>query len=107
MNNITKICVLLSVSLCAYSQECSNCCEGYGGIAYNDSSSGRYVCRNGYFSNCYGTRHAVMDMQKFKGCCIWEGGIEKITLKGEVICRDGHVSEICTLQNPNQTAAVY
>jgi hypothetical protein len=48
-----------------------------------------------------------MDMQKFQGCCIWEGGIEKITLKGEVICRDGHVSEICTLQNPHETAAVY
>lgn len=78
------------------SDSCPQCCAGYGGIRYNDSSSGRFVCNNGYFSQCYGTRHAIMDLQKLKGCCLWEGGILKITYKNQVICRDGHVSEVCT-----------
>ena len=100
MRQISKVglisCVLwLSGSAMA---DCGpRCCEGYGGILYNDSSMGRFVCRNGYISNCYSTRHAVMDMQKFRGCCVWEGGIEKITMKGEVVCRDGHISEICSI----------
>jgi hypothetical protein len=78
------------------SDDCPQCCAGYGGIRYNDSSSGRFVCGNGYFSQCYSTRHAIMDLQKLKGCCLWEGGILKITFKGQVICRDGHVSEVCS-----------
>lgn len=98
MKNIQKISMfsgLLLISNLIIANPC--CCEGYGGILYNDSSMGRFVCRNGYISNCYSTRHAVMDMQKFKGCCMWEGGIEKITMKGEVVCRDGHISEVCSI----------
>lgn len=100
--------ILFFISTYGYAyDECAQCCVGYGGINYADSSSGRYVCNNGYVSQCYSTRHAIMDMQKFKGCCIWEGGILKITMKGEVICRDGHVSELCTQANAKDAVAVY
>jgi len=81
---------------------CSHC-----GILYNDSSSGRFVLRDGYYSQCYSTRHAVMDLQKFKGCCMWHGGVEKINNKGQVICRDQSIAELCTLQNPKQSVAVF
>jgi hypothetical protein len=48
-----------------------------------------------------------MDLQKLKGCCLWNGGVFKIGLKGLVICRDGNVSEICSLQAPEQRVAAF
>lgn len=107
--NIRRIAFfLIFFSSCTFAyDECAQCCVGYGGISYADSSSGRYVCNNGYVSQCYSTRHAVMDLQKFKGCCIWEGGVLKITMKGEVICRDGHVSELCTAANAPENVSFY
>jgi hypothetical protein len=79
----------------------NSCCSGgAGGVSYCDSSSGRFVCKNGDYSACYCTRHAVMDLQKLAGCCMWQGGIRKIDSFGVVICNSGDVSEICSLQNP-------
>jgi len=97
---ITRFIILMLLTLQSYADS-SCCCQGYGGISYADSSMGRYVCRNGYISQCYSTRHAIMDLQKLKGCCLWEGGVEKITIKGEVVCRDGNVSEPCTIERQN------
>ena len=77
-------------------QECDNCCDKKGGIRYCDSSGGRYVCNNGDYSACYCTSHAVMDMQKFVGCCMWQGGVMKVTPKGIVVCRNGSWSEMCS-----------
>jgi hypothetical protein len=48
-----------------------------------------------------------MNLQKFKGCCMWQGGVDKITLKGGVQCNDGSTSEICTLQLPHEKGAIY
>ena len=79
--------------------DCDNCCDKKGGIHYCDSSAGRYVCHNGDFSACYCTRRAVMDMQKFVGCCLWQGGVLKTTDKGFVVCRNGSFSEICSMRN--------
>ena len=87
----------------AYSQ----CCDQMSGIRYCDSSAGRYVCGNGDYSSCYCTRHAIMDLQKFMGCCMWQGGVAKIDDKGHVLCNDGTSSEICALQIPHDTIAVY
>jgi hypothetical protein len=76
-----------------------NCCGSMGGISYCDSSAGRYVCNNGYYSACYCTRHAVMDLQKIQGCCLWQGGVLTIDdATGAVVCNNGGISEICSLQ---------
>ncbi|MCX7114420.1 MAG: hypothetical protein NTW08_00670 [Gammaproteobacteria bacterium] len=80
--------------------KCSNnrdaCCNGMGGVSYCDSSAGRKVCNNGFYSSCYCTRHAVMDMQHPQGCCLWQGGVKAITDQQIVICRDGGYSEQCS-----------
>lgn len=77
----------------------NSCCSGMGGISYCDSSAGRYVCQNGYFSSCYCTRHAVMDIKYLEGCCLWQGGVATTTINGVVVCRDGTLSEECSIQN--------
>ena len=76
-------------------------------ISYCDATNGRYVLDNGDFSAEYCTRRAVMDMQKFQGCCMWRGGVASITLKGQVNCNDGSVSEMCTKQGPQEKATVF
>lgn len=79
--------------------DCNLCCANKGGIKYSDSSAGRYVCNNGDYSVCYSTIHAVMDLQKFEGCCMWKGGVLKTNSAGLIVCRDGSYSEICSLKN--------
>lgn len=81
--------------------ECDNCCEKMGGIKYCDSSGGRYVCNNGSYSTCYCTRHAIMNLQKLEGCCLWQGGVLKRTKEGLVICRNGSFSELCSIKYTN------
>ena len=91
-----KILIYLLVSFCYASIanascedcQCDNCCGQMGGIQYCDSSAGRYVCNNGDYSTCYCTIHAIMDLQKLQGCCLWEGGVAKVTENGVVMCRD-------------------
>ncbi|WP_242602074.1 hypothetical protein [Legionella yabuuchiae] len=85
---------------------CPECCEGMGGVHYCDSSAGRFVCRNGDYSTCYCDRHAVMDLHKIMGCCLWQGGVLKKDETGLVICNNGAVSEICTRQNILDAAQV-
>lgn len=83
--------------------EKASCCEDMGGISYCDSSAGRYVCNNGYFSSCYCTRHAVMDLQDVQGCCLYHGGVlPRISTYGIVMCRDGTIAELCSIQTVNQ-----
>lgn len=79
---------------------CADCCSAMGGIHYCDSSAGRFVCKNGYYSSCYCTRHAVMDLQKIQGCCLWQGGVMASDEVGLVVCNNGGISEICSLQEP-------
>jgi hypothetical protein len=101
--NLIKIClltILLIVTSGAYSAN-SDCCHGMDGIHYCDSSAGRFVCKNGYYSSCYCTRRAVMDLQLFKGCCMWQGGVLAADT-GIVVCNNGSVSEACSLQTPNK-----
>lgn len=86
--------------------KCDLCCGGMGGIQYCDSSAGRYVCNNGFYSSCYCDRHAVMDIQNVQGCCIWQGGILNMdTDSGVVICNNGSISEICTIQSAPESVA--
>ncbi len=86
---------------------CQDCCSHMGGIQYCDSSAGRFVCKNGYYSACYCTRHAVMDLQRVQGCCLWQGGVLTIDEVGLVICNNGGVSEICTRQTPEESVAIW
>ncbi len=95
---LTRAILLCTLPFTTVYADCDNCCSRMGGIQYCDSSAGRYVCGNGNYSPCYCTRHAVMDMQKLVGCCLWQGGVFKIGLKGLVICNDGSVSQICSIQ---------
>lgn len=84
------------------------CCNQMGGVNYCDSSAGRLVCNNGFYSTCYCDRHAVMDLQLLRGCCLWNGGVSPdYTLTGLVVCNDGSISEECTLQNPQQSVATW
>ena len=83
------------------------CCGQMGGVSYCDSSAGRLVCNNGYYSSCYCTRHAVMDLQLISGCCLWQGGVLTVSATGAVICNNGSVSEVCTLQTPTQSVATW
>jgi hypothetical protein len=106
MNILTSL-ILISLSFMAYADDCPRCCQGHGGILYSDSSMGRFVCNDGETSHCHSTRHAVMEMQKFTGCCLWSGGVSKMNSKGQVLCRDGGYSEICTISRPHETLAVF
>ncbi|KTD18905.1 hypothetical protein [Legionella jordanis] len=85
-----------------------NCCGSMGGINYCDSSAGRYVCNNGYYSSCYCTRHAIMDLQKLQGCCLWQGGVLTVDdATGAVVCNNGGISEACSLQAPPSGISVW
>lgn len=87
---------------------CDHCCANRGCIQYCDASAGRFVCGDGEYSSCYCTRHAVMDLQKIQGCCLWQGGVFKIEDPSHlVICNDGSVSEICSIQFVPETASIY
>lgn len=84
------------------------CCSKMGGASYCDSSAGRVVCKNGFYSACYCTRHAVMDLQLLSGCCLWQGGVmPTYNSSGLVVCNDGSVSEECSLNNPNNRIGLY
>jgi len=48
-----------------------------------------------------------MGLEKIKGCCTWHGGVAKTDNRGQVICRDESIAELCTLQNPKQSVAVF
>lgn len=86
---------------------CADCCNKMGGIQYCDSSAGRFVCNNGYYSSCYCTRHAVMDLQKVEGCCLWQGGVMAIDGMGVVICNNGGASEVCSIGTAVEPVAAW
>ena len=103
----TSIILFLGLSTSAVYSACPSCCAGMGGVKYCDSSAGRFVCQNGSYSSCYCTRHAVMDLQRIQGCCLWQGGVLIVDEVGLVICNDGGVSEVCSLQTPVETVSVW
>ena len=106
MNTLLNICLVISLlSILSIGPALAR--TSVPGTCYCDSSTGRNVLNNGDYSSSYCTRRAVMNMQKFEGCCMWKGGVAKITQKGGVQCNDGSTSELCTRQLPNETAAVY
>lgn len=79
--------------------KCKNECDPKN-FRYCDSSAGRYVTKDGYFSTCYCRKTAVMDLKVLQGCCLWQGGVLKTTPTGVVVCNNGVVSESCSLQQP-------
>ena len=84
------------------------CCARMGGVSYCDSSAGRLVCNNGYFSSCYCTHHAVMDLQLLQGCCLWQGGVATTDeLTGHVICHNGTISPECSLRNRSTFGGIW
>lgn len=99
--------LLVGLSMQAAYSVCPDCCSQMGGISYCDSSAGRFVCRNGYYSSCYCTRHAVMDLQRVHGCCLWQGGVMAVDPMGLVICNNGGVSEICSIQGPVKSVSIW
>jgi hypothetical protein len=49
-----------------------------------------------------------MDLQKIKGCCLWQGGVMKIEPgTGIVICNNGGTSEMCRTQEPIKSVSLY
>lgn len=99
---------LLFSSAYSFTNNNSGCCAKMGGVSYCDSSAGRLVCNNGFYSTCYCTPHAVMDLHMFRGCCMWRGGVvpPSVNALGITVCNDGSVSEECSLnQGPEKVAA--
>lgn len=87
---------------------CDKCCLRMGGVSYCDSSAGRVVCRNGVYSSCYCTRHAIMDLEHIQGCCIWQGGVLTVDNgNGLVVCNNGSVSPICSEQSYPENIATW
>ena len=111
MRSFKEACLSITLLLGAVSPiaygACLDCCSNMGGIRYCDSSAGRYVCNNGSYSDCYCNRHAVMDLQRVHGCCLWQGGVMAIDELGLVVCNNGGVSEVCSLANPAETIAAW
>ena len=100
--------LLFSVIVHAEPNNCDQCCVNKGSIQYCDSSAGRYVCGDGDYSSCYCTRHAVMDLQKIEGCCLWQGGVFKLDQYNHtVICNDGGISEVCSIYNPIKSVSLW
>lgn len=96
------------LGLCFTPVYADGCCKRMGGVSYCDSSAGRLVCNNGFYSACYCTPHAVMDLQLLKGCCLWHGGVlPTYDTSGLVVCNDGAISEECTLQKPEDRIAAW
>lgn len=92
-------CLMISAMISqAANSACADCCKKMGGIHYCDSSAGRFVCGNGYYSACYCDRHAVMDLQKISGCCLWQGGVMATDDIGQVICNNGGISQVCSVR---------
>ncbi len=106
MSFFKQITVIALLSFCTATAFAANCCNNMGGIHYCDSSAGRFVCQNGYFSACYCTKHAVMDLQKIQGCCLWHGGVMNEADNADVVvCRDGSFSETCSIQSEHKPAS--
>ncbi len=107
---LTGFLCLFALSTYAGKKSESTCCGSMGGVSYCDSSAGRLVCNNGFYSTCYCTPHAVMDLQLLQGCCLWKGGVLPPSIHGPlgyVICNDGSVSEECSLENPHEKIAAW
>jgi hypothetical protein len=46
-----------------------------------------------------------MELERIEECCLWQGGVLDTNINGVVICNNGGVSEVCTIQNPPQSIA--
>lgn len=69
-----------------------------GKPVYCDTSTGRTVLNNGSYSQLYCRYSAIMNYQTLHGCCSWAGGVLAVK-NGDVICKDGSLSSVCSLQN--------
>lgn len=68
-----------------------------GKPVYCDTSSGMSVLNNGNYSKSYCRYSAIMNYQTLHGCCSWAGGVLAVK-NGNVICKNGTLSAICSLQ---------
>jgi len=108
MRSLKTLFIASLLTLLSTASFADGCCKTMGGINYCDSSAGRLVCKNGFYSACYCTRHAVMDLQLLQGCCLWRGGVQPtLNSSGLVVCNDGTISEECTLQNPLERISIW
>ena len=46
-----------------------------------------------------------MNLQQIEGCCLWQGGVLDVNPLGLVVCNNGGISEICSLQTPTEPVA--
>lgn len=106
MSAFQKIALVVSL-FCMIAHGSLLACTSVPKILYCDASNGRYVLDNGDFSASYCTRRAVMNLQKFQGCCMWRGGVAGINARGVVKCNDGSISQLCTMQGPQEKATLY
>lgn len=86
--------------------ESKNCCYS-SGISYCDQTAGHYVCKDGGYSACICTNAAPVSTyrQLALGCCLWHGGVAASSL-GQVVCADGSLSEVCSLQQASNNSGM-
>lgn len=88
------------ITINAHAQK--SCCkskfEKKVSATYCDTSAGFMVLNNGSYSKLYCRYSAIMNKQRVHGCCTWSGGILAVK-EGNVICRNGTVSAVCSIQN--------
>ncbi len=108
MGSIKTLFLTILLSLLITPAFADGCCNSMGGVNYCDSSAGRLVCKNGFYSACYCTRHAVMDLQLLTGCCLWKGGVmPNYNAPGLIACNDGSISEECSIRNPSDRIGIW
>lgn len=106
--NLKKIVLAGILSLLLAPVFADSCCGKMSGVSYCDSSAGRLVCKNGFYSACYCNRHAVMDLQLLKGCCLWQGGVlPAYNGTSLVVCNDGSISEECSESSSYTKGRIY
>lgn len=107
INRLAFIPMLLCIALVTQSNAAPKCKdEKTLKILYCDTSAGRAVMKNGDYSKTYCTWRAVMDFQAIHDCCTWQGGVMLVRM-GKVICNNGTVSNVCSLQESMKRAQKY
>ena len=106
MKKITLATLILAVCLPTQINAKPRCNREKQPISYCDTSAGRLVLKSGEYSKYYCRNTAIMDLQHVSGCCTWHGGVLLIRM-GKVVCSDGSVSPICSIQEEMKKAENY
>ncbi len=105
MKRLTKTSILLLTFLPLVLYGKIRCKEEVSNpLRYCDTSAGRSVLKTGGYSQTYCRHTAMMNFQRLHGCCTWQGGVFLVKA-GNVICGNGSISPICSIQETQRRKA--